>query len=105
MEPSAIEFSASVRTVAAELPDRDVTAWELAERLLTLHPEHGRADHVRPFLQNGGRRSVEQWLALVAGVAADLAVDVPGSTKLIDAGRRRPGAAGDSGRSSSSACH
>src|SRR5689334_11302067 len=84
MEPSPTEFSISVRQVAAELAGRDVTAWELAERLLQLHPEQGRADRVRPFLHNGPRRSVEQWLTLVAGVAADLAVDVSGGVRLID---------------------
>ena len=82
MEPSATGFSPSVQRVAAELAGRDVTAWELAGRLLALHPEHGRADDLGPFLQNGPRRSVEQWLALVAGVAADPAVDPSGAMPI-----------------------
>src|SRR4051812_31624663 len=83
MEPSAIQFSISVQRAAESVAGRDVTVWELAERLLELHPEHGDADDVEPFLQNGPRRNVEQWLRLVAGVADDLAVDVAGA-RLMD---------------------
>ena len=75
MAPSG--FSVSVQRCAAELTGRDVTAWELAERLLSLHPGYGDADVLRSVAEDESRprRPVDEWLAVVAAVVGDTAIE------------------------------
>jgi WD40 repeat protein len=63
-----LEFSQSVRTVAADLAGREVTAWEIADELLVLHPEYGESQLRRFSPPLGRREPLERWLMLVASL-------------------------------------
>ena len=91
-----VDFSQSVRAVAAELAGREVTAWEIADELLTLHPEYGGTRH-RGFAGNRGRREpLERWLVLVASlfdrdaVRASTARVINGRMTLLALARLEP---------------
>ena len=91
-----LDFSHSVREVAAKLAGREVTAWELADELLTLHPEYG-GSRLRRFASTRGRREpLERWLVLVASlfdrdaVRASSARVIDGRMTLLSLARLEP---------------
>ena len=90
------DFSQSVREVAAQLAGREVTAWEIAEELLALHPEYG-GSRLRRFAGAPGRREpLERWLVLVASlfdrdaVRATPAQVIDGRMTLLGLARLEP---------------
>ena len=85
-------FSLSVRSVAADLAGQPVTAWELAGRLLSLHPDYG-GSHLLPLDGGEGvRRTVAEWLALVErmGVRPADAWVIDGRMTLLGLARLEP---------------
>lgn len=78
-----LDFSQSVRRVAAELAGREVTAWEIADALLTLHPEYGGSRLRRSPSTRGRREPLERWLVLVASLFDRAAVRAS-SARVID---------------------
>ena len=91
-----LDFSQSVRQVAAQLAGREVTAWEIADALLTLHPEYGGSRHRRFASTRGRQEPLERWLVLVASlfdrdaVRASSARVIDGRMTLLSLARLEP---------------
>lgn len=91
-----LDFSQSVRTVVAGLAGREVSAWEIADELLMVHPVYGRSQLRRFSPPRGRREPIERWLMLVASlfdrdaVRASPAREIDGRMTLLSLARLEP---------------